>query len=61
MKHFLKAAAITVMILIVLLAVNVICNVNGHELDAVMTGTVASIGALLIDSGLTRHEKNRKS
>ncbi len=59
MKRFLKGAAVTAAVLIVLIVINVICNMNGHELDAVSTGTAASVGAMLIHSGLTRNEKNK--
>lgn len=59
MKHLIKGAAVTVVILVVLIVVNMICNVNGHELDAVSTGTAASVGAMLIYGGLTRKEKNK--
>ena len=57
MNHFLKGAATTIVILIILIVVNVICNINGHELDAVSTSVVASVGALLIYHGLTKNDK----
>lgn len=57
MKHFLKAAAVTAVVLIVLLVINIICNMNGIELDSVMTGTVSAVGAMLIYCGLTKNEK----
>ena len=57
MKHFLKGAAVTVVAMIVLIVINMICNVNGHELDPVSTGVVSSVGALLIYEGSIRNEK----
>lgn len=59
MKHFLKGTAVTVVVMIVLIVINVICNMNGHELDSVSTGVVASVCAMLIYGGLTRNEKNK--
>ena len=59
MKNLLKGAAVMVVILIVLIVINVICNVNGHELDSVLAGTAASVGAMLIYSGLTKNDKKK--
>ena len=59
MKHFLKGVAVTVVVMIVLIVINVICNMNGHELDSVSTGVVASVTAMLIYSGLIKNEKNK--
>ena len=59
MKHFLKGAAVLVIIIIVLMVINVICNMNGIDLDSVSTGTVAAGGAMLIYDGLLKREKNK--
>ena len=59
MKNLLKGAAVTVVVMVVLIVINVICNMNGHELDTVATGVVASVGAMLIYHGLTKNEKNK--
>ncbi len=59
MKRFIKGAAIVVAIWIVLVVINVICNINGHELDPVLTGTAASVGAMLVEGGLTKNEKKK--
>ena len=56
MKHFFKGAAVTVVAMIVLIVINMICNVNGHELDPVSTGVVSSVGALLIYEGSIKNE-----
>lgn len=56
MKNFLKGAAVTAVVLIVLIVINVICNMNGHELDSVSTGTVASVCAMLLYRGSTRND-----
>lgn len=59
MKHFLKGAAVTVVIMIVLIVVNIICNMNGHELNSVSTSVVASIGGMFIYDRLIRNEKEK--
>lgn len=59
MKRFMKAAAIVVAIWIVLIVINVICNINGHELDSVPSGTSAAVCAILLDRGLNKKEKNK--
>lgn len=58
MKNLLKGAAVTVVVMIVLIVINVICNVNDHELDPVSTGVVASVGAMLIYGGLDKKNKD---
>lgn len=59
MKHFLKGAAVVVIVLIVLWGINMLCHINGHELDMVPTGTMASVGSILIYHGLTKNEKKK--
>ena len=59
MKNFLKGAAIVVAIWIVLIVINVICNMNGHELDSVSSGTMAAVCAMLLDRGVTKNKKNK--
>ena len=59
MKRFMKAVAIVAAIWIVLVVINVICNINGHELDSVPSGTMAAVCAMLLDRGLTKKEKNK--
>ena len=60
MKKLLKGAAVTVVIMIVLIVINMICNMNGHELDSVSTGVVASVAAMLIYDGLTKNKDNQE-
>ena len=52
--NFLKGTIVTVIILVVLLAINVLCNIKGIHLDTVVTATIAAIGAMLIYGGLTK-------
>ena len=57
MKHLLKGAAVTVTILIVLIGINMFCNMHNISLDSVSTGTVSAVCAMLFYRGLTRNEK----
>ena len=59
MKRFIKGAVVVVAIWIVLVVINVICNMNGHELDSVPSGTMAAVCAMLLYRGLARNEKNK--
>lgn len=57
MKNLLKGAAITAAILIVLIVINVICNINGIDLDSISNGPVIAACTMLIYKGLTKNEK----
>lgn len=57
MKLLLKGAAVTVVILIVLLVINVFCNMHDIHLDPSMTGTVSAICAVSFYHLLIRNEK----
>ncbi|MCI8293144.1 MAG: hypothetical protein HFH53_06365 [Hespellia sp.] len=57
MKNFLKGAAVVAVVTIVLIIVNVICNINGIDLDSVSTGTTSAICAMFIYNGLTKDDK----
>lgn len=57
MKNLLKGVAVAVVVTLVLLAINVFCNMHDVQLDAVGTGTFAAIGSMLIYEGLTKKEK----
>lgn len=59
MKHFLKGAAAVAIVMIVNIIVNVICNINGVELNSTITSMVSTICAILIYRGLTGNEKNK--
>ena len=59
MKHFLKAAAVGIAILVILMAVNAICNINGINLDAVPVGVVSAIAGMWIYQGLIKLEKKK--
>lgn len=56
MKHFLKGAAAVVIVMIVNIIINVICNVHDVELNSKVTSMVSTICAILIYRGLTRNE-----
>ena len=59
MKHLLKGAAVTVIIIIVLMAIHVFCNMHDINLDPLMTGPTSAVCAMLIYNGLTKNEKNK--
>ena len=57
MKHLLKGAAVLVVILIASMAIHMFCNMNGIELNTVVTSTTSAVCAMLIYHGLTWNEK----
>lgn len=57
MNDLLKGAAIAAVVLIVLIAVNVFCNMNGLNLESVSTGTISAVCAMLLFRGLTKKDK----
>lgn len=57
MKHLLKGTAVTAVVLLALLAINVFCNMRGIHLDSVATGTMSAVCAMLLFRGLTKKEK----
>lgn len=59
MKNLLKGVAIMVVTIVVLIVINMIFNINGHELDPILTGATTPALALLIYGGLTKNEKNK--
>lgn len=61
MKNLLKGAAITAIVLIVNLILNMICNKQGINLDSTVTGTVSAVSAMLIYHGLMRKEKTKNN
>lgn len=61
MKNLLKGAAITAIVLIVNLILNMICNKQGINLDSTVTGTVSAVSAMLIYHGLMRKEKAKNN
>ena len=59
MMQFLKGAAATAIVLIVFIGINVICNINGIDLDSISNGPVIAVCAMLIYSGLNKNEKTK--
>ena len=59
MKHFFILFAVGIAILVILMAVNVICNINGINLDAVPVGVVSAIAGMWIYQGLIKLEKKK--
>ena len=59
MKQVLKAAAVTAVILIVFIVINVICNMNGINLDSISNGPVIAVCAMFIYQELTKKDKSK--
>ncbi len=57
MKSFLKGTAVWAIVMIVLIAINVICNINGINLDSVSNGAVMAVCVMLIYEGWAKKEK----
>lgn len=57
MKHFLKGAAVVAAVLMVLMGINIFCNVRGIDLNSTGTGTVAAICSMWIYDAWIRNEK----
>lgn len=58
MKNLLRGAVVVVIVMIVLIAVNMACNLKGINLD-VPTGTTSAVCAMLLYEGLTKKEKSK--
>lgn len=58
MRNLLTGVIVAVVVLVALIAINMICNMKGIQLDAVVTGSIASVCAMLVYSGLTKKVKN---
>ena len=54
----LKGIGISVIVLVVLIVINMVCNMKGIYLDTVVTGTIASICTMLVYDGLTKKNNN---
>lgn len=59
MKNLLKGVAITVVVLIVLMVINVFCNMHDINLDPIKTGPISAVCAMFIYNGLTKNDKNK--
>lgn len=59
MKHFFKGVAVTAGVLIVLMVVQVFCNMYNIHLDSTVTGTTSAVCAMLLYQGLIRIEKSK--
>ncbi|WP_026528985.1 hypothetical protein [Butyrivibrio sp. VCD2006] len=59
MKNIIRAVAISLGILVVLVVVNIFCNKTGHELDPLYTGTITPLIAMILFGGSSdKSEKN---
>lgn len=58
MKHFLKAVIVMAGIIMIDMIINIICNLNGVDLNATAMSVVSAISATFIYDGWIRNEKN---
>lgn len=57
MKHLLKGAAVTAVVLIVSMIIHIFCNMHDIHLNQTVTSTVSAVCAMLLYHGLIRNEK----
>lgn len=60
MNHFLKGAVVMVGVIIVNMIINIVCNVNGIDLNSTIQGTMSAVCAMFIYNGWIKNEKNEK-
>ncbi len=60
MKHFFKGAAVTAAVLVILMIVSIICNIQGIELNMLVTGPVAAVCSMFIYNALIKNEENKE-
>lgn len=58
MKHILKGAVVVVGVMIIHMIINIICNVNGVELNGTVMSTMMALVALFLYEGWIKLEKN---
>ncbi len=61
MNNMIKGAVITLGILVVLIVVNILCNIAGHELNSLYTGVITPIIAMAIYDKVTGNSTNKKA
>lgn len=59
MKEFLKGAAIVVAVLLVLMAINIVGNLNGINMDSLSNGPVWALCAVMIYRDMVRDKKEK--
>lgn len=58
-KHLIKGIAVMVGVIIVNMIINIVCNMNGIDLNSTVAGTMSAVCALLIYNGLIKNEQNK--
>ena len=56
----LKGFLVTVITLVALIIVNMICNVNGINLNTIISGTTTAIVAMFIYEAITKKGRTKK-
>lgn len=59
MKHFVKGVAVMVGVIVVNMVINIVCNMNGINLNSTAQSTMSAICAVFIYNGLIKNEKNK--
>lgn len=59
MKHLLKGVAVMVGVIVVNMIINIVCNMNGIDLNSTAQSTTSSLCAVLIYDRLIKNEKNK--
>ena len=58
-KHLLKGVAVMVGVIVVNMIINIVCNMNGIDLNSTVVGTMSAVCAMLIYNGLIKNEQNK--
>lgn len=61
MKHFLKGTTVTAGIIIINMLINVVCNMNGVDLNSTTTGTMSAVCGIFIYDRLIQHERTKEA
>lgn len=59
MKHFFKGAAVVIVVIIISMIVNIVCNMHGIDLNPTVQSTVSAVCAMLIYRRLIINEKKK--
>lgn len=59
MKHFLKGAAVMAVVIIVNMIINIVCNMNGVDLNSTVMSTTSAVGAVLVYNAWIKGENDK--
>ena len=61
MKRILKGIAVMTGVIIVNMIINIICNMNGIDLNQTLMGTTSAVCAMFIYDRLIKNDKNDRN